>query len=563
MDQSTLRLPGPDPVPAPTPALPLEERRRLLRQKLHSPVYASFSGPQAGMVVDLSELLDLHEEGFAVQTGEMLEVNSPLTLTLDLPETRKFIHGSGQVMWSDSSGRGGIRFSALPEGSQRILREWLFANLLIASSNYAARSEQLSRQAEEPVEMRRVPLPSTESYEPVPSPSLSDRLAEVDGVRRVVREIGADPDAIFQFIIAHALRLTGADGAALAFLTGDNMVCRARAGEPAPLLGAPVDIKQGLSGECVRSGQIVGCQDTENDSRVDRETCRALGIGSFLAVPIVADFRVFGLLEGFSPRLRAFTQAHETILERLVAAIPKKQPEPPMWQDAATGELLVSSLAADSSRPEVRETLRESEPEAVMEAQTPRVQVPPGYLYLGFLALVVAVVAMALGYSLAPVIERHWSGATKQAAIQPAAANVSAQNLASRSVDADSPEVLRKLAGAGDADAQWQMGVRYHTGAGVPQDDTQAVQWFLRAAEQGHVGAQGTLGAYYWAGRGVPPDLNRAYFWSALAFAHGDETSKSRLEGLASQMTRSQVAAARQQAEIWLRQHSSAKQAKN
>ena len=234
-----------------------------------------------------------------------------------------------------------------------------------------------------------------------------------------------------------------------------------------------------------------------------------------------------------------------------------------MWQDAATGELLVSSLAADSSRPEVRETLRESEPEAETEAQVPRVQVPPGYLYLGFLALVVAVVAMALGYSLAPVIERHWSGATKQAAVQPAAANVSAQNLASRSVDADSPEVLRKLAGAGDADAQWQMGVRYHTGAGVPQDDTQAVQWFLRAAEQGHVGAQGTLGAYYWAGRGVPPDLNRAYFWSALAFAHGDETSKSRLEGLASQMTRSQVAAARQQAEIWLRQHSSAKQAKN
>jgi uncharacterized protein len=99
------------------------------------------------------------------------------------------------------------------------------------------------------------------------------------------------------------------------------------------------------------------------------------------------------------------------------------------------------------------------------------------------------------------------------------------------------------------------MGVRYHTGAGVRPDDTQAVRWFLRAAEQGHIGAQATLGAYYWAGRGVPADLSRAYFWSALAFAQGDETSKSRLEGLASQMTRSQVAAARQQADIWLRQH--------
>ena len=61
--------------------------------------------------------------------------------------------------------------------------------------------------------------------------------------------------------------------------------------------------------------------------------------------------------------------------------------------------------------------------------------------------------------------------------------------------------------------------------------------------------AQATLGAYYWAGRGVPQDLSKAYFWSAIALAQGDENSKSRLEGLASQMTRAQVSAARQQAE--------------
>jgi len=98
--------------------------------------------------------------------------------------------------------------------------------------------------------------------------------------------------------------------------------------------------------------------------------------------------------------------------------------------------------------------------------------------------------------------------------------------------------------------------VRYHNGEDVPQNDTQAVRWFLRAAEQGHVTAQATLGAYYWAGRGVPSDLSKAYFWSALALAQGDENSKSRLEGLASQMTQAQVSAARQQAEVWLHSHS-------
>src|SRR5580693_1582048 len=143
MDRSILRLP--DPVAG----APIGERRRSVRQKLHTPVYASFNGPQTGMVVDLSELLDLHEEGFAVQTSERLETNRAVTLCLDLPETRSFVHGSGQVMWSDDSGRGGIRFSALPESSRQILKEWLFANLLIGCSNHAIRSEQLAQQERE------------------------------------------------------------------------------------------------------------------------------------------------------------------------------------------------------------------------------------------------------------------------------------------------------------------------------------------------------------------------------------------------------------------------------
>jgi hypothetical protein len=49
--------------------------------------------------------------------------------------------------------------------------------------------------------------------------------------------------------------------------------------------------------------------------------------------------------------------------------------------------------------------------------------------------------------------------------------------------------------------------------------------------------------------------LSKAYFWSAIALANGDENSKARLEGLASQMTHAQVSAARQQAEVWIRSH--------
>ena len=108
MELSIIKLQ--DPAPA-TPG----ERRRRIRHRLHTPVYASFKGPSTGMVLDLSELLDLSEDGFAVQTSERLEVNRPVSLSLDLLETKSHIHSTGEVVWSDGTGRAGIRFSGLPD----------------------------------------------------------------------------------------------------------------------------------------------------------------------------------------------------------------------------------------------------------------------------------------------------------------------------------------------------------------------------------------------------------------------------------------------------------------
>jgi TPR repeat protein len=121
-------------------------------------------------------------------------------------------------------------------------------------------------------------------------------------------------------------------------------------------------------------------------------------------------------------------------------------------------------------------------------------------------------------------------------------------------------EGMRKLAEQGDATAQFSVGARYATGEEVPQDYSEAVRWFSMAAEQGHIAAQATLGAYYWVGRGVPEDLVKAYFWSVLAQAGGDEASKYRVALLASRMSRSQIAAAQQQANEWIKEHQSLSQ---
>src|SRR5205823_939733 len=106
------------------------ERRRRVRHRVHIPAYSSVDSSDTGMILDLSEILDISEDGMLIQTSSPLEVDTNLNLCLDLSETKAYIHTSGQVVWTDPSGRVGIRFPAMPEASLQQLKQWLFANAL-------------------------------------------------------------------------------------------------------------------------------------------------------------------------------------------------------------------------------------------------------------------------------------------------------------------------------------------------------------------------------------------------------------------------------------------------
>ena len=82
-------------------------------------------------------------------------------------------------------------------------------------------------------------------------------------------------------------------------------------------------------------------------------------------------------------------------------------------------------------------------------------------------------------------------------------------------VQAQTPELdeLRALAEQGDSTAQFNLGVMYGTGLGVPQDATEAVRWYRLAADQGYADAQYNLGVSYDIGAGVPEDDAEAVRW--------------------------------------------------
>ena len=81
----------------------------------------------------------------------------------------------------------------------------------------------------------------------------------------------------------------------------------------------------------------------------------------------------------------------------------------------------------------------------------------------------------------------------------------------------------------GEARAQYDLGLMYANGKGVPKDASEAVKWYRKAAVQGYVSAQNTLGWRYLKGEGVLQDASEAEKWYQRAAAQGNASAQYNL----------------------------------
>jgi GAF domain-containing protein len=98
-------------------------------------------------------------------------------------------------------------------------------------------------------------------------------------------------------------------------------MCRASVGESAPALGTQLDINRGLAGACFRLAKTIRCDDTENDPRVDAESCRALGVRSILAAPVRFERDTVGLLMVCAPQPFNFDEGDVAVAESLAHTV--------------------------------------------------------------------------------------------------------------------------------------------------------------------------------------------------------------------------------------------------
>jgi PAS domain S-box-containing protein len=132
-------------------------------------------------------------------------------------------------------------------------------------------------------------------------------------VEQAVLAAGLDSQTVMRVIAERSKTLTGASGAVIESIQGDELVPQIHDGTEAPRL----KLASSLSGLCVRTGELQRSDDTFTDHRIGHQAYRELGIRSLLVVPLKDEPRIVGVLKVVSPQVGAFSDRDAKALRLL------------------------------------------------------------------------------------------------------------------------------------------------------------------------------------------------------------------------------------------------------
>lgn len=213
-------------------------------------------------------------------------------------------------------------------------------------------------------------------------------------------------DVVLNELVEQACLATTATGAAIVLDRQGEMVCRAAAGTTAPGLGARLDTESGLTGLCLKTQEVLRCNDAFVDPRADGEASRQLGVRSLLILPLMIRGNVVGVFELLSSRPNAFSERDEQtlaalsrrVMDSLNRAAAPSAPWPRLPQDAAVRPAAEPAAEPAASVPQM-------EAKAELDSNLPAATPPKDLLGI---ALGAAIMLCAL--SLVGVLGLHWAG---------------------------------------------------------------------------------------------------------------------------------------------------------
>jgi PAS domain S-box-containing protein len=132
-------------------------------------------------------------------------------------------------------------------------------------------------------------------------------------VEQAVTAAGLDSETVMRVIAERSQGLTGASGAVIEGIDGEDLVPLVHVGTEAPRL----KLSSSLSGVCVRTGELQRSDDAFTDPRVSHPYYQQLGIRSLLIVPLRDEKRTLGVLKVVSPEPHAFSDRDAKALRLL------------------------------------------------------------------------------------------------------------------------------------------------------------------------------------------------------------------------------------------------------
>lgn len=184
-------------------------------------------------------------------------------------------------------------------------------------------------------------------------------------------------DEVLHLVAERAVAITGADGLAIALAENNQIVLRAAAGNIRPDVGTRIDRDSAFSGACFRTAQIINCDDTETDSRVNLDACRKMGARSMVAVPLCGRKRVIGVLEAFSAWPFAFNEIdvrNLSLLAELILGALKPEDEDRFAQSA---QIAATTLDLPKPQAPTAEPVKASGTVTAETSKTPATRIEP------------------------------------------------------------------------------------------------------------------------------------------------------------------------------------------
>ena len=149
----------------------------------------------------------------------------------------------------------------------------------------------------------------------------SIRLNEIIKTQYLLAKAALDHEAFIALVIERMALLTHANGVVFEMIEDGEMVYRATTGTLTPYLGMRLEMQHSLSGLCVQSREVLHCNDTETDPRVNLDACRKVNARSMVVAPLFNAGSPIGVLKIMAAEPHAFNERDTQTLQLMAGLL--------------------------------------------------------------------------------------------------------------------------------------------------------------------------------------------------------------------------------------------------